>query len=382
MLISGLSEFVWNYSISPPYKSIYMDTSPTQAQLAQWVRPHIRNLNPYSSARTEYTGKSGIFLDANENPLGSATQQAYNRYPDPLQQELKQKLASLKGVTSEQIFLGNGSDEAIDLLIRAFCEPNTDHLLILPPTYGMYTVSAAINQVEVRSVSLSPDFQIDLPPTLESLTSHTKLVFLCSPNNPTGNLLRQEDVLAVINAQQHGLVILDEAYIDFASRESLLSLLDSFPNLVILQTFSKAWGLAGLRLGMAFAHPYVIDILNRIKPPYNINQVTQELGLEALAQVGTKDHLVAQILSEKNRLEELLPKIAGVQHVYPSEANFLLVKMENPNAVYEQLLQEFIILRNRSHVHLCAGCLRISIGTPEENDRMLEGLQKVLKEVV
>ena len=354
-----------------------MNPTLTRSDLEQWVRPHIRTLKPYSSARSEYTGSEGIFLDANENPLGSATSQAFNRYPDPLQKALKEKLAKYKGIHPEQIFLGNGSDEAIDLLLRAFCEPQQEHIVILPPTYGMYRVSAAINQVEVREVSLTAQFQLDVQAVSNSLNPASKILFICSPNNPTGNSLVEADILALLEAQTHGLVVLDEAYIDFASRPSMLSYLEAYPNLVILQTFSKAWGLAGLRLGMAFAHPYVIDILNRIKPPYNINQLTQQLGLEALGNVGQKDLLVQQILAERKRLEEELPKIRGVHRVHPSAANFLLVQMDNPNEVYQKLLEKLIILRNRSTVHLCEGCLRISVGTPEENDRMLEALREV-----
>ena len=344
------------------------------------VRPHILEMKPYASARSEYTGSTGIFLDANENPLGSATGQPYNRYPDPLQKKLKEKLAEIKGVKDEQIFLGNGSDEAIDLLIRAFCEPGEDQLLILPPTYGMYEVSANINKVEIQKVSLTPDFQLDVPAIQTALTSSTKLLFICSPNNPTGNLLKEADILALLESQQKGLVIVDEAYIDFASTKGLLPYLDKFPHLVVMQTFSKAWGLAGLRLGMAFAHPFVIDILNRIKPPYNLNQVTQELGLEALENISAKEKMVRQLLQERERVTNLLAEMKGIHLVFPSDANFLLVKMENAQEVYHKLLEKLIILRNRSYVHLCEGSLRISIGKKEENDEMLRGLRQALGE--
>ncbi|MEM6629490.1 MAG: histidinol-phosphate transaminase [Bacteroidota bacterium] len=347
-------------------------------QLQSLVRPHILEMKPYASARSEYTGSKGIFLDANENPIGSATQTAYNRYPDPLQKALKEKVAQEKGVRPEQIFLGNGSDEAIDLLIRAFCEPGEDHLLLLPPTYGMYEVSANINKVAVQKVSLTSDFQLDVPAIQQALSPSTKLVFICSPNNPTGNLMEAADILTILDSHNEGLVIVDEAYIDFASTKGFVPFLDAYPHLVVMQTFSKAWGLAGLRLGMAFANPFVINVLNRIKPPYNLNQVTQELGMQALEHAKAKDHMVGQLLGERERVLKALENIPGIHQVFPSDANFLLVKMENAQEVYNSLLEKLIILRNRSYVHLCEGSLRISIGTPEENEQMLRGLQRVL----
>ena len=337
------------------------------------IRPHLRDLKPYSSARDEYTGTTGIFLDANENPLGSATQEAYNRYPDPLQRALKPELAQVKGVRAEQIFLGNGSDEAIDLLFRAFCEPGVDHVITMPPTYGMYRVSAQINAVEIREVPLTPSFELDTEQVLAAIRKETKLIWLCSPNNPTGNCLDRGGMEEILR-NTLGLVVVDEAYADFAPEQSLLPLLDEYPNLVVLQTFSKAWGLAGLRLGMAFAQEEVIHILNSIKPPYNVNGLTQKLGLEAVQNREAKQQMVAEILSERRRLSEALAHLPFILKVHPSEANFILVKVENPDEMYAQLIQRKIIVRNRSKVLHCEGCLRFSVGTREENDQLLNTL--------
>ncbi len=349
----------------------------TQWNVKDFVRPHILTLTPYASARSEYRGEHGVFLDANENPLGSATQVAFNRYPDPLQQALKDRLAELRRVSPLQIFIGNGSDEAIDLLMRAFCEPRQDHILIMPPTYGMYSVSAAINQIDTISVPLTPSFQIQLDTVLTNLVPGCKMVFICSPNNPTGNLLRDDDIHHIIHTQQHGLVIVDEAYIDFSNSKGFVSFLDQYPNLVILQTFSKAWGLAGLRLGAAYAHPDIIDILNRIKPPYNVNTYTQEKGLEALSQTAKMEEMIRTILDERQRLTDRLAQHPMVQEIYPSEANFILVKIPHAEKIYHYLLKKLIIVRNRAKVFLCEDCLRISIGTSQENDVLLEALEHI-----
>ncbi len=291
------------------------------------LRPHIQSLTPYSSARDEYTGKEGVFLDANENPLGSTTEaDAYNRYPDPHQWAIKEKLAPIKGVRPEQIFLGNGSDEPIDLLVRATCTPGSDNILIMPPTYGMYEVSAAVNDVPVIKVPLTADFQVDTEAVLAAVTERTKLIWLCSPNNPSGNLLQGDAIQTILDAATHSLVIVDEAYIDFADVPSWTGKLADYPNLVVLQTFSKAWGLAGLRLGMCFASVELIQILNKIKPPYNISAPTQALALEALGHEAEKRDMVRAILAERQYLAENLRTLSGVQVVHPSDANFLLVQ--------------------------------------------------------
>ena len=336
----------------------------TSFELARVIRPHILTLTPYSSARDEYTGKEGVFLDANENPLGSATPDApnYNRYPDPYQWAIKEKLAPIKGVRPEQIFLGNGSDEAIDLLVRAACVPGHDRILIMPPTYGMYEVSAAINDVAITKVPLTPDFQVDTPAVLAALTPETKIVWVCSPNNPSGNLVQREAIQTLLE-NFGGLVVVDEAYIDFTNTESWTQQMGQYPNLVVLQTFSKAWGLAGLRLGMGFASAELIRILNKIKPPYNISGPTQELLLAALDGEAAKNAMVEEILREREILRTTLNGLPLVKEIHPSDANFLLVRFEDAPAVMEYLLGEKIIVRDRSKVVLCEGCLRITVGS-------------------
>jgi len=342
-------------------------------ELESILRPHILSLTPYSSARDEYTGKEGVFLDANENPFGPAfdpSQGEYNRYPDPYQWAIKERLAPLKGVRPTQLFLGNGSDEPIDLLVRATCTPGRDSILILPPTYGMYEVSAGINDVPVIKVPLTPSYQIDVPAVLEAVRPGTKLLFVCSPNNPTGNLIDRAAILALLE-QFNGLVVVDEAYIDFAETESMTALLDEYPNLVVLQTFSKAWGLAALRLGMCFASEALIRVLNKIKPPYNISAPTQQLALEALDHVTEKDRMVADLLAQRTDLHEKLLRSPIVRRVHASDANFLLVQFDGPKAVFDYLIDHKVIVRDRSRVTLCEGCLRITVGTAAENDRLL-----------
>lgn len=342
------------------------------------LRPHILSLTPYSSARDEYTGKVGVFLDANENPIGSTTDTGdYNRYPDPHQWAIKQKLAPIKGVRPEQIFLGNGSDEPIDLLVRATCVPGKDNLLIMPPTYGMYEVSAAVNDVELVKVPLTPDFQVDTEGVLAAITPNTKLIWLCSPNNPSGNLLQADAIRTILEAADHSLVIVDEAYIDFADTPSWTSELDKYPNLVVLQTFSKAWGLAALRLGMCFASEELIGILNKIKPPYNISAPTQVLALDALSHEDEKNEMVRQILTERQFLAEKLRSLPSVQVIHPSDANFLLVQFADAKGIFEHLIGQQVIVRDRSKVKLCGGCLRISVGTRTENERLLAVLQSM-----
>ena len=343
--------------------------------LQSLLRPHILTLTPYSSARDEYTGKEGVFLDANENPFGSTTTENYNRYPDPHQWAIKQRLAPIKGVRPGQIFLGNGSDEPIDLLVRATCTPGKDSILIMPPTYGMYEVSATINDVDIIKVPLTPDFQVDVDAVLAAITPTTKLIWLCSPNNPSGNLLQADAIKAILEVADHSLVIVDEAYIDFADTPSWTNQLDTNPNLVVLQTFSKAWGLAALRLGMCFASEELIQIMNKIKPPYNISAPTQQLALEALECESQKNDMVGQILAERDVLAENLRSLPSVRVIHPSHANFLLVQFDDAKGTFEHLIEQQVIVRDRSKVKLCDGCLRITVGTRAENERLLDVLR-------
>lgn len=343
-------------------------------------RENIKNLRPYSTARDEYKGQASIFLDANENSYGSPlnsgtkTDKNYNRYPDPLQLDLKDALGKIKGVPIENTFLGNGSDEAIDLLFRAFCEPGQDNVIILPPTYGMYEVSANINNVEVRKVNLLPNFQLDLEGIAEAIDQNTKLIFICSPNNPTGNSIIRTDIETIL-ANFNGLVVIDEAYINYAKQRTFIQELTEYPNLVILQTFSKAWGLAALRLGMAFAARPVIDVLNKVKPPYNINQATQDIALEALQNIAQVNDWIKTTVAEREKLSNELAALAMVKKVYPSDANFILIEVEDALNTYNSLVDQGIIIRDRSKVALCEGCLRITIGTSEENETLLNALK-------
>ncbi len=337
------------------------------------VRDNIRNLKPYSSARDEFSGEAKVFLDANENSLGSPTTKWYNRYPDPHQQQLKNAISLVKSIDSTQIFLGNGSDECIDLLYRCFCRPGQDNVIICPPTYGMYEVSANINDIEVRKAPLLDDFQLNLA-HIESLAdASTKIIWICSPNNPTGNSIDRGDIEAVLN-NFNGLVVIDEAYINFSRHKSFIAELADYPNLVVMQTFSKAWGLAGLRLGMAFASEALIHILNNVKPPYNINQATQEIVLKALEEVGQVNDMIKELVQMRAALQAVFKKIPGVEKVYPSDSNFLLVKMNEARKVYEYLLTKGIVVRDRSNVKLCDDCLRITIGTEEENTLLVDAL--------
>ena len=338
------------------------------------VRDNIKNLKPYSSARSEFSGAASVFLDANENSFGSPLSKWYNRYPDPLQWELKKKIGDIKKVDPRQMLLGNGSDECIDLVIRAFCNAKLDSIIICPPTYGMYEVYAQINDVPVREVPLLPSFQLDLPALEEAVLPTTKIIFLCSPNNPTGNSLIREDIEMILN-NFDGLVVVDEAYINYSRQRSFITDLKDYPNLVVLQTFSKAWGLASLRLGMTFASEAIIDILNKIKPPYNINGATQELALKALDGLEEVNTMIRETIGERTGLAEGLLQLETVQQVYPSDANFLLVQVTDPNGLYAYLKEQGIIVRNRSSVILCEGCLRITIGTPEQNEQLLGSIK-------
>jgi histidinol-phosphate aminotransferase len=337
------------------------------------VRNNIKALKPYSSARDEFKGDASIFLDANENSLGSPLLKWYNRYPDPLQWKIKEKLSAIKQVPVEKIFLGNGSDEPIDLLFRCFCEPGLDEVIICPPTYGMYEVSANINNISLNRVPLTANFQLDLPALEEAIKPNTKIIWICSPNNPSGNSIERQDIEMVLN-NFDGLVVIDEAYINFSRQRSFVTDLTDYPNLVILQTLSKAWGLAALRLGMAFASPEIIGYLNKVKPPYNISQPVQDLVLNALDEVGQVNDMIRVLVDERKKLEADLLQCDQVLIVYPSDANFLLVKFKDAKSMYNYLLGKGIVLRDRSNVLLCDQCLRITVGTSAENEQLLASI--------
>lgn len=339
--------------------------------LDKLVRKNILTLTPYSSARDEFKGEAEVYLDANENPYNAP----FNRYPDPLQIGLKEKIAILKNVPVENIFLGNGSDEPIDLVMRIFCEPGTDNVVAIDPTYGMYKVAAQINNVEYIPVALSENFELQPDQLLNACNASTKIIFLCSPNNPTANYLGENTIRHIIENFQ-GIVVLDEAYIDFSSHRGFLQALANYPNLVILHTFSKAWGLAGVRLGMAFAHSAIIELMNKVKYPYNINMLTQQKVMEAIENHAQKDAWVKTILHNRQWLSEHLATLQGVEKIYPSDANFILVKIQHANQIYQYLVAQKIIVRNRSNVHLCNNCLRITVGTAEENMQLIAALQR------
>ena len=338
------------------------------------IRPNIAQLTPYSSARDEFSGEAKVFLDANENSLGSPLSKWYNRYPDPHQVAIKNKLSVVKGIAVDHIFLGNGSDECIDLLYRSFCTPSKDNVIICPPTYGMYEVSAHINDIELKKIPLLPNFQLNLIDIEQSIDVYTKLIWICSPNNPTGNSINRLDIETILN-NFNGIVVIDEAYINFSKQKSFVQELTEYPNLVVLQTFSKAWGLAGLRLGMAFASTAIIEVLNRVKPPYNINQSTQELALKALEEVGQVNDMIRLLVDMRDALSTVFQSMPTIQEVYPSDANFLLVKIKDARKVYEFLLTKGIVLRDRSNVQLCDDSLRITVGSEQDNTILVEAMQ-------
>jgi histidinol-phosphate aminotransferase len=340
----------------------------------QLVRENIKKMKPYSSARHEFSGAASVFLDANENAFGSPLPESFNRYPDPLQLQLKEKLSHIKGVPPQNIFLGNGSDEAIDLLFRIFCEPGRDNVLLFPPTYGMYEVCADMNNVKTKKISLTKDFQLDLDAIEQAIDPFTKLIFICSPNNPTGNSINRNDIEIILN-NFTGIVVIDEAYINYSRQRSFIPELTEYPNLVVLQTLSKAWGLAGLRLGMAFASQAIIDLMNRVKYPYNINAATQQLALDALNEMDWVNEHIRLTAKEKEKLSNNLSALSFTEIIYPSDANFLLVKMNKARSIYEFLSSRGIIVRDRSNVILCDDCLRITVGTPEENQQLIETLK-------
>ncbi len=339
------------------------------------LRENIKRLTPYSTARDEFKGDAKIFLDANENSYGSPLSTSYNRYPDPLQWKVKEKLSLVKGIPAANIFLGNGSDECIDVLYRICCEPSTDNVLIVPPTYGMYEVSATINDIGLIRVPLTTQFQLDLPAIEQAVNDHTKMIFLCSPNNPTGNSLHRHDVEILLN-NYFGLVVIDEAYINFSRHHSFIRELKDYPNLVVMQTLSKAWGLAALRVGMAFASENIIHVMNKVKPPYNINAASQELALNALDEVSKVNGMILDIVKGREMLSIQLQEFPFVLHVYHSDANFLLVKVTDANSIYEYLLRQGIVVRDRSKVEGCEGCLRITIGTEKENNELIQTLKR------
>ena len=343
-------------------------------RLENIVRKNIRDLVPYSSARSEFEGKAKVFLDANENSLGSVAQENFSRYPDPLQKDLKQKISEIKHIRTEHIFVGNGSDEAIDLLIRAFCNPSIDNILICPPTYGMYQVCADINDVAVKKVLLTPAFGLDIEAIKKDTDEHTKLIFICSPNNPTGNLMCSSHITSLLE-DFSGIVVIDEAYIDFADVASWSSQLDAHPNLVVLQTLSKAWGLAALRIGLAFASTEIIGILNRIKPPYNISGIAQQLSLDALSREVEKNQKVEILKKERAKLQNLFSEFRFIEKIYSSDANFLLLKTTDAARLYDYLVANDIVVRNRSSQPLCENCLRVTVGTPGENELLAQVLK-------
>jgi histidinol-phosphate aminotransferase len=338
------------------------------------LRENIKNLTPYSSARDEFQGEASVYLDANENAFGSPLDEPYNRYPDPLQYNVKKRLSEIKGVPVRNIFLGNGSDEAIDILFRSFCNPGVDNVILVPPTYGMYEVSANINDIQTKKVSLTEEFQLNLEGIAEAIDQNTKLIFICSPNNPTGNSINRDDIETLLN-NFDGVVVVDEAYINFSRQKTFIQELTEYSNLVVLQTLSKAWGLAGLRVGMAFASEEIIEVMNKVKPPYNINESSQQLALKALANVEQVNGWIKETLLQRDKLVLALKEFDFVLDIYPSDANFILVKTTDPKGIYNFLVQKGIIVRDRSKIDLCVGSLRITVGTPAENEILIDTLK-------
>ena len=339
------------------------------------IRENIKKIKPYSSARDEFTGDAKIFIDANENPLGSVGGSQNNRYPDPYQRELKSVISKIKNIAPEHIFLGNGSDEAIDLLFKTFCRPGIDSAIQIAPSYGMYKVSADVNEVVIHDISLDSNYQ----PIADRIINHgfenVKMLFLCSPNNPTGNLLDRKILYEILN-KFNGMVIIDEAYIDFSSETSWIAELENYPNLVVLQTLSKAWGLANLRVGMLFASTKLVKVLNKIKLPYNISGVAQDMALEALSRTDDKAKMVREILEQRTFLLEAFRAVPCITHIYPTNANFILVKTTDADTIYHYLTDNQIVVRNRNKIHLCESSLRITVGTKEENEALLKALKE------
>ena len=344
-----------------------------QFDIKKVVRPNIEKLKPYSSAKVEFSGEARILLDANENSLGSPLTKWYNRYPDPFQNEIKQKLAFIKKIPASKIFLGNGSDEIIDLLFRAFCEPGKDNVIICPPTYPMYEVNANINNIGIQSAPLLSDFQLNVAHIEQLVNEKTKIIWICSPNNPTGNSLDRIDIETILN-HFNGLVVVDEAYINFSKQKSFVQSLEDYPNLVVLQTLSKAWGLAGLRLGMCFTNEAIVGYLNKVKAPYNISMVAQELVLKALEEVGQVNGMIQHLVEMRIALAEVIASMPHVQNVYPSDTNFLLVKILHASDLYKYLCSKGIIVRDRSKLLNCEDCIRITVGNEQENTELVDAM--------
>lgn len=342
-------------------------------ELDKVVRPNIKTLKPYSSAKDEYTGEAKILLDANENSLGSPLTKWYNRYPDPYQLKVKEKMAFIKQIAANQIFLGNGSDECIDILFRTFCEPGKDNIIICPPTYPMYEVGANINDIAIQKAPLLPDYQLNVAHIEQLVNERTKIIWICSPNNPTGNSLDRIDIETILN-HFDGIVVVDEAYINFSKQKSFVQSLIDYPNLVVLQTLSKAWGLAGLRLGMCFASPEIVGYMNKVKAPYNINIVTQDLALQALDEVGQVNDMIKLLVDMRIALADVIASMPHVVKVFPSDTNFLFVKIPQARKLYEYLLSEGIIVRDRSSLELCEDSLRITVGTEQENTALVDAM--------
>ncbi|MEP6949122.1 MAG: histidinol-phosphate transaminase [Ginsengibacter sp.] len=340
------------------------------------IRKNIKILQPYSSARVEYPGDALVFLDANENSYGSPLDVNYNRYPDPLQLKLKDELSKIKGIPPQNIFIGNGSDEVIDLAYRIFCEPGKDNVIICPPTYGMYKVCANINDVSIKEVNLTQEFRLDVEAILQSVDSNTKLLFICSPNNPTGNNMNRIDIELLLN-NFPGIVIIDEAYINYSRQKTFLQELTEYENLVVMQTLSKAWGLAALRLGLAFASEKIIELFNKVKPPYNINLSSQQLGIKALSGIEKVNENIKSTVEQRNILQQQLGQFDFIRKVYPSDANFILVKAADADSLYKYLSAQKIVVRNRSKEPLCENCLRITVGTPQENEILVGALRNL-----
>ncbi len=345
-----------------------------QFDLQKLVRDNIQKLTPYSSARHEFTGKASVFLDANENAYGSPLPDRFNRYPDPLQWQLKFQLASIKGVPAENVFVGNGSDEVIDLAYRIFCTPAVDNVIVCPPTYGMYEVSGNINDVAVKKVNLINHFQLNVEGILAAVDDNTKLIFICSPNNPTANNMRREDVEVILN-NFSGIVIIDEAYINFSKQKTFIQELTEYPNLIVMQTLSKAWGLAALRLGLCYASMDIIELFNKVKPPYNINDASQQLGVAALKNIDLVNEWINDVVKQKEWLIKEMGNFTFVKTIYPSDANFFLMKVNDAAKVYTYLSDNEVVVRNRSKDPGCDNCLRVTIGTPEENQQLIQLLK-------
>jgi len=344
-----------------------------QFDIKKIVRPNIEILKAYSSAKEEYTGEANILLDANENSLGSPLTKWYNRYPDPYQKKLKEKLAFIKQIEASQIFIGNGSDECIDNLYRTFCIPGKDNIIICPPTYPMYEVGANINNIEIKLAPLLENYQLNVAHIEQLVNENTKIIWICSPNNPTGNSLDRIDIETILN-HFNGIVVVDEAYINFSKQKSFSASLIDYPNLVVLQTLSKAWGLAGLRLGMCFASEAIIGYMNKVKAPYNINIVTQELALQALEEVGQVNDMIQHLVDMRIALAEVIQSMPHVEKVYPSDTNFLLVKIPKASELYRYLLTQGIVVRDRSSLENCADSLRITVGTEQENTQLVDAM--------